>query len=137
MLSFQSMLSRVLDCMILQFSFINSSVISLVMVSYFYINCNLSFGQWFNHSKLCRILANFISALCSSSNGLNKMFTSLNVSPASCRIFRLSSEVSELWLMLRCSNLSELMPARVAIRLWLASSFFRFFRFSSSTKLVS
>lgn len=137
MLSFQSTPSSVLDCMILQFSLIKSSVISLVFVSYFSNNMNFYLGQWLSHSRLGSIFANLSITRWSSSNGLNRTLIYFKLSLANCRIFRLSSEASELWLISRCSSFNALIPARVMILLWLASSFFRFLRFSNSTKFES
>ena len=136
-LSFQSILSNVFDCIILQFYFINSSVISFELVSYFSSNVNLSLGQWLSHYKWGSIFANFKITLCSSSKGLNNTLIYLRLSLVSCKIFKLSYELRELWLISRCSNFKALIPANVVILLWLASNFFKFFKFYNSTRLDS
>jgi hypothetical protein len=102
MLSFQSTLSRVFDCMILQFSFSISSLIILVVFSYISNKENLAFGKWFSHTRLFKCFAKKSRAFLSSSKGLNKTLTSFKVPLQSSSIAKLSWLVRALWLRSRC-----------------------------------
>ena len=89
MLSFQSMLSRVLDCIILQFYFSIYSFMRFVSHSSSWKCTNFDRGIWFSHVSLGRALAKVITAFFSSSKGLNRTLTYLSVPLQSSKIARL------------------------------------------------
>lgn len=137
MLSFQSTLSRVLLCIILQLSLSKSSFIVFVLFYSFSNWANLALGIWFNQTRLASLEPRNNTAFLSSSNGLNKTLTYFKVPLHNSRIARVSWLVIALWLRSSCYKGNELSPDKEVILLWLTSSFLTVVRSYSSLNEAS